>query len=200
MHPCALVVASTCFALSLSGPPSRPAPVDDPPRVPPSLSPAATEPRATPLAVGDLAPDVTWDGPAGRVQRLRDLRAQGHVLLLFHPDEATLTALEGERDRLLDLRVVPAAVLDRGNGALEPLARRLALHFTLIPDPRHVLATQFDALDPVSGRGVPCWFVLDRWGHVRALGHGDVPAGLARVASSALQLPLPDASQPARAR
>ena len=62
---------------------------------------------------GDAAPDVTWEGPASRPQRLRDLRAQGHVLLVFSPTEAQLQALERDRDRLLDLRVVPAAVLDR---------------------------------------------------------------------------------------
>lgn len=199
MHLPVLAVSTACLVLAVSGTPVR-LPADDPARVPASLAPAATEPPAAVPTIGDLAPDFAWDGPEGRPVRLRDLRAQGHVLLLFSPDEPRLLALERDRDRLLDLRIVPAVVMDRGPGALATLARRLGLHYTLVPDPRRVVASQFDAVDARTGSAVPCWYVLDRWGHVRAFGHGAMPGeGYVRLAASALQLPSPDATLPTTA-
>lgn len=195
----ALTLVTSCLVL-VAAIPVRP-PADDPSRPATNLSQVAVEPPTAVVGVGDLAPDVAWDGPAGRPQRLRDLRAQGHVLLLFFPDESHLVALERERDRLIDLRVVPAAVVQRGSSAAAALARRLSLHYTLVPDPRLVVAGQFNAVDRSAGRGVPCWFVLDRWGNVRSLGRGSVPGdGFARLASNALLLPGPDAALPARLR
>lgn len=62
------------------------------------------------------------------------------MLLVFSPTEAQLQALERDRDRLLGLRVLPAAVLDRSTPAVGRLARRLGLHLTMIPDPKTVIA------------------------------------------------------------
>jgi hypothetical protein len=51
------------------------------------------------------------------------------------------------------------------------LARRLGLHYLVVPDPRNVVAAQFNVLDPATRRAAPAW--LD--GH-----HGDRDAGVRR--------------------
>ncbi len=195
------VVAAACCVLAAATPLIRgPATAVDP-HSRPSLSPASTEPAATVVLPGDVAPDVSWEAIGSRTLRLRDLRAHGHVLLLFSPTEAQLRALERDRDRLLSLRVVPAAVLDRSAAGAASLARRLALQFTVIPDPEGVIADQFNALDPATRRMAPAWFVVDHTGKVRALDRTRVPdGGFVPLASAALALPAPDAALPGSTR
>ncbi len=201
MRLTSLLLAAACLMLISAAPAVRVSHPVDPTRVPGSLEPTGTEPPATMVTAGDPAPDVVWEGPDSRRQRLRDLRAQGCVLLVFDPDEAQMKALEGDRQRLLDLNVIPAAVLDRGPATVRTLARRLALGFTLIPDPQLAIASQFNAVDPATSRIEPAWFVLDRTGKVRALGRGSVPeGGYARLAAAALALPPPDAARPGGAK
>ena len=153
------------------------------------------------VASGDPAPDVSWDGAEGQTQRLRDLRAQGHVLLVFSPTDAQLLALERERGRLLDARVLPVAVLDRGSASAARLARRLGLGFLVVPDPRSVLAAQFNVLDPATRRATPAWFVVDRAGRVRGLDRRGLPGGgYLPVVTTALALAGPDAIMPGSTR
>jgi peroxiredoxin len=196
-----LTLAAGCLVLAVSTPLIRPPADLDAPRVPPALRPVGSEPPATLVITGDPAPDVTWEGPGSRPQRLRDLRAQGHVLLVFFPNEAQMVALERDRDHLLDLRVVTAVVLDRSAAAAARIARRLDLRYTIVPDPRGVIAAQFNALDPATLRGQPCWFIVDRWGRVRGLDRRGIPeAGYPRLASNALVLPAPGVALPGSTR
>jgi peroxiredoxin len=110
-------------------------------------------------------------------------------------------ALERDRDELLDLRVVPAAVLDRSAAGTARLARRLDLHFTLIPDSRNIIAQQFSALDPATRRARPAWFVVDRSGRVRGFDRTGVPeGGYPRLVSSTLALAAPGATLPGSTR
>lgn len=194
-------VAATCFVLAAATPLVHVPGTLDPARTPTTLAPVPSEPAVTIVAAGDPAPDVSWDVPGGRPQRLRDLRAQGHVLLVFSPTEAQLRALEQERDDLLDVRVVPVAVLDRGSARAADLARRLGLHYVVVPDPRNIVAAQFNVLDPATRHASPAWFVVDRSGRVRGLDRRGVPdGGYLSLATRALALASRDAILPGSTR
>jgi peroxiredoxin len=194
------VIVSTVLALaatvSLAGarPASPPSQLAAHPEV---LDPVGATADYAIVAVGAQAPDFSFEAQ-GRSLRLRDLRANGHVLLVFSPDDVRLTALERERVRLLAIGVVPVAVLDQRAGACAATARRLALGYSVIPDPRRVIGAQFNALDPSSRADAPAWFVLDRSGRVRALAHLSWPEQpWTEITARALGLPGPDAAAPA---
>lgn len=195
------VVVAACCVLVAATPLVRVPAIPDEARPRPTLIPSGVEPPATLLMPGDMAPDVSWEGPGSRPQRLRDLRTHGHVLLVFSPTEVQLQALERDRDRLLGLQVLPAAVLDRSTPAVGRLAHRLGLRFTMIPDPKTVIAGQFNTLDPATHRTAPAWFVVDRWGRVRALDRSGLPDhGYTRLVSAALDLPASDVVLPGSTR
>jgi peroxiredoxin len=195
------VVAATCFILAAATPMVHLPVRLDPAGQTPSFSPSPSEPIPTLVTIGDPAPDVSWEGPGSRPQRLRDLRAQGHVLLVFSPTEAQLRTLEGERDHLLDLRVLPVAVLDRSAATSAALARRLGLDYIVVADPRGIVAAQFGALDPATQRTSPAWFVVDRTGRVRGLDRRSVPdGGYDRLATRALALAGPGVILPGSTR
>ncbi|HVP14816.1 MAG TPA: redoxin domain-containing protein [Terriglobales bacterium] len=196
------VVFAACCVLVAAAPMIRiPATTADDPRGGIPIVPTGMGPPATILERGDVAPDVSWEAPGDRPQRLSDLRAHGQVLLVFCPTDAQLQALERDRDRLLGLRVIPAAVLDRNPSAVANLGRRLGLHYTLIPDAKSAIAEQFNVLDPASNRMARAWFVIGRSGRVRALDRTSLPeAGYARLVSAALDLPAPGAPLPSSAR
>jgi peroxiredoxin len=194
-------VAATCFVLAAATPLVHVPGSLDPARTPTTLSAVPSELPVAIVSAGDPAPDVSWDVPGARPQRLRDLRAHGHVLLVFAPTESQLLALERERDGLLDVRVVPVAVLDRGAAGAADLARRLGLHFVVVPDPWSIVAAQFNVLDPATRRAAPAWFVVDRSGRVRGLDRRGVPdGGYLSIATRTLALASRDAILPGSTR
>ncbi len=191
--PAALVLALVAPRPASAAPHGK-APSDTP--VPASFGFTGTEPGPAMVDRGDDAPDVSWESPGGWT-RLRDLRAQGAVLLVFGADERELLRLERERPRLLQMGVVPAAVLDRRSGACNAIARRLQLGYPLMPDPQRVIAAQYNTLDAVTRRALPAWFVVDRHGAVRGLSRAGIPGdGWAPVAAEALNLPAPGVPMP----
>lgn len=158
------------------------------------------EPAPALVEAGDDAPDVSWESPQGW-RRLRDLRAQGTVLIVLGADEQALAQLERERTELQRMGVIPAAVVERRAGACQSLARRLDLGFSVLPDPQRVIGSQFNALDPRTRTLVPSWFVVDRAGRVRGLGRGALPRETwTAIAADALHLPLPNVPLPASTR
>lgn len=147
---------------------------------------------------GSSAPDFAYETLAGVGARLRDLRAQGHVLLVFGADESELLRLAQECDRLTRLGVVPVAVLDWRVGACRDAVRRLALTFPVVPDPQRAIGAQYNALDPKTRHDARAWFVVDRGGRVRGLDRFEYPGeSWTNVAASALGLPLEDVPVPA---
>jgi len=162
-----------------------------------NLARDASEPPITPVVPGSIAPDFSYQTPDDEWHRLRDLIAQGPVLMLIGPRDANLTALEKDRERLLDLGVIPVAVIDGPARMARASAVRLELHYTLVADPQAVIAGQFNALAPRSGQPQPCWFVIDRQRRVRALDRTGLPAkGYVQIAREALALPAEGVSLP----
>jgi peroxiredoxin len=126
------------------------------------------------VVTGETAPDFSYLVD-GRWHRLRDLRSQGHVLLVVGAGEAQLRSLEAQREDLVRLGVVPVAVLDQRSGRCRATSERLGLRFTVISDPTRVIAAQLNALDERTRQAAPAWFVVDRRGTVRALAHARWP-------------------------
>jgi peroxiredoxin len=120
-----------------------------------TLNIATQEPPQTEVAIGASAPDFSYQGADGQWRHLHDLLGQGVVLLVFGADERNLAALERERDALLDLGVIPVAVLDRKSSQTRAVARRLGLGYPVLPDPRRVIGQQFNTIDPARTATVP---------------------------------------------
>lgn len=180
----------TASSRPLPGPQSAPAPA-------PTVSARAQEPPVTPVMLGDVAPDFSYQSYDGRWRKLTGLLAQGPVLLVFGAAPEQLRGLQSEREALLDRGVMPVAVLDEKPGRTWGLVRDLGLTYTVLSDPRRVIAGQFNALRTNANGSVPAWFVIDRRGVVRDLGRGRFPEpGFAAVASRALGLPAPGEGLP----
>lgn len=167
----------------------------------PTLSPRAAEPPSSPLMVGDAAPDFVWQSGDRRMVSVKDLLVHGSLLLVFAPDDATLRAIQQDREGLLDLGVVPVAVVQSRGSAAAGKARRMGLSYILVPDTRRVIAGQYGAVDENRQSMIPAWFVVDRRGQVRALGRGSIPSsGFPRLAATVLAIPTGDVPVPARTR
>lgn len=163
------------------------------------LQSGGPEPPTSEVRVGDVAPDFSFEGFDGRWRNLHDLRVQGPVLLVIAPDSDPLLSLERERASLVGRGIVPVAVVDAPPRAVASWTRKLNLHYTVIPDPRRVIAEQFNALQSRTHAAVPAWFVIDRSGRVRALERGGFPDdGFLPVAAEALGLPTPGVALPTR--
>jgi peroxiredoxin len=166
-----------------------------------NFRPLPPEPPSASVDFGDRAPDFAFQGEDNRWRRLHELLSQGPVLLVFAADNATLTALEHERDAILKLGALPVAVLDMRNSVAWATARRLGLRYLVIPDSRRVIAAQFNALDAGGERVAPTWFVVGRNGMVRAVKRGPLPRqGYPGRVAAALGLPDPGAGVPIEKR
>jgi peroxiredoxin len=144
------------------------------------------------VMVGDAAPDFSYKSFDGVWRKLADLRASGPVLLVLGPDTDELKSLQAERDRLLDLGVIPVAICDVAPHTAYSIVRDLHLGFSLLADPQHIIAEQFNATDGHTLATAPAWFVVDQSGDVRAMGHGAFPpGGYTALASHALGMPIP---------
>jgi peroxiredoxin len=161
-----------------------------------ALQPGKPEPPTTEVRVGDMAPDFSYQSHDGKWRRLHELRVHGPILLVFAPDEQQLKAIERERTRFLDLGVVPVAVLDLSPRATWNLVQRLGLRYSVLADPRSVIAEQFNAVNWRTHATEPAWFVLDGEGRVRALEHDALPGEPVAVVAEALGKPKPGAAMP----
>lgn len=169
-----------------------------PPRSGAALHSVPVETPAAEVCVGDVAPDFSYQGPDARWRRLRDLVSQGPVLLVFGANEGVLRIIDGERDALMDLGIIPVAVSGTRLGVTRTLVNRLGLRYTVLADPRGVIASQFNSVDAPTGRQLPSWFVVDARCRVRGLGRQALPLrGYTELASVALGLPPRTAVRPA---
>lgn len=177
---------------------ARPSGFSLPPHEGSSLLARPLEPPAAEVRLGDPAPNFSYQGVDGRWRHLRDLLVQGPVLLVFGADPLTMRVIEHERERLLDLGVVPVAVTDARSRAARALVNRWDLRFTVLADAQGAIASQFNAVDPITGRQLPSWFVVDTKRRVRGLGRRGLPLrGYPTLAANALGLPAYGAARPA---
>jgi len=147
---------------------------------------------------GSTAPNFAYTTLAGGTARLRDLREQGHVLLVFGGSEEDLRDLAQESSDLTRLGVVPVAVLDWSVGACRDVVKRLGLTYPVVPDAQRAIGAQYNALDPDTRHDARAWFVVDHSGRVRGLDRFEFPvASWSNVAATALGLPMDDAPVPA---
>jgi peroxiredoxin len=200
-----MVTASSLLlavALALGNDPSVAAGNGAPPPRPAARPPGIPVPTPpTIVIVGDPAPNFSYKSYDGEWRKLANLRASGPVLLVLGPDTDELKALQAERDQLLDLGVIPVAICDVAPHTAFAMVRELHLGFSVLADPQHIIAEQFNATDGHSLATAPAWFVVDQAGDVRAVGHGAFPPdGYAVLASRALGIPLPDEVRPASKR
>ena len=158
---------------------------------------SVTEISYPPVQVGDPAPDFTWVGPDNQSHALHEALLQANVLLVFAPDDAALQKLESERDDLAQIAVVPIAVLDARGKTAANRARRLGVHFLVVPDATHLIGSQFSQLEASSGRLLPGWYAVDRKRVVRGAGSEVAGPSWTRIAASALAIPAPDVPLPA---
>lgn len=163
-----------------------------------SLQINTPEPPPTEVRVGDLAPDFSFQGADGKWRKLRDLLWQGRVVLIFGARERELRALERERERLADLGVLPVTVLDMKSKTASALVQRLDLGYTVLSDPRRVIAAQFNLIENVTQTTAPAWFAIDQTRRVRGLNRGTLPlSDWPELVSRAFGLPLREATVPA---
>ena len=195
-----LLIAVTMMLAAPGDPGERTSQLSD--GLPPSadvtlLARRALETPATEVRLGDAAPNFSYQGSDRRWRRLTDILAQGPVLLAFGADELTLRVIEHDRERLTDLGVIPVAVIEARAGVARAMVTRLRLEFTVLADAQGTIASQFNAVDPTTGRQLPTWFVLDRKRRVRGLGRRGLPLrGYTALAANALGLPLAGATLP----
>lgn len=134
-------------------------------------SPAADSAPAIP-AVGDSAPDFTYQSRDYLWQRLHNMLEQGSVLLVFGASDEQLRSLEHEQEDLARSGVIPVAVVRQREGEVWRIVRRDGLTYSLLADPHAAIAEQYGALDLATKGSRSLWFVIDRTGRVRGAGEG----------------------------
>ena len=155
-----------------------------------SVSHDSSAPRqASPSpAVGELAPDFSYQSHDYLWQNLHNILEQGSVVLVFGASEEQLRGIERDREALLAQHVVPVAVVDRRDVEAWTLVRKLNLGYSLLADPRRALGEQYGVLDSATHRSQAAWFVIDPQGHVRGSGVGTLPSSAwDELAAAALQ-------------
>jgi peroxiredoxin len=140
-------------------------------------APSAPPAGAHVPASGEPAPDFTYQSRDYLWQNLHNMLEQGSVLLVFGASDELLRGLEGERERLVHAGVLPVAVIQRRDDAVWNVVRRNGLTYSLLADPRAVIAEQYGVVDPATHAARTTWFVVDRSCHVRASGEGAPRAG-----------------------
>lgn len=136
-----------------------------------NANPASPGVLATP-AVGDVAPDFTYQSHEYLWQNLHNMLEQGHVLLVFGATEADLRSLEADRDRLIRQGVLPVAVIEQREGDVWKLLRKSNVSYSLLSDPHGAIAEQYGVYQPEVRGAHSAWFLVDQSGRVREVGTG----------------------------
>jgi peroxiredoxin len=139
----------------------------------PASAPATHDAPAA-LAVGDPAPDFSYQSRDYLWQSLHNMLEHGSVLLVFGATDEQLRSLERDQAELVGGGVIPVAVVAQREGEVWRTVRRDGLTYSLLADPHAVITEQFGAFDPATKQPRPRWFVIDPTGRVR--GAGEAPS------------------------
>ena len=123
-------------------------------------------------AVGDRAPDFTYQSREYLWQNLHNMLEQGSVLLVFGATDEELRSLERDQEDLIGHGAMPVAVVTQRESDVWHTVQRDGLTYSLLADPHAAISEQYGALDHVTRKPRSVWFVIDRTGHVRASGEG----------------------------
>lgn len=187
--------------LAVASPSPSTSPADSHVATPNTPATAPTPDSPGLLAIGEPAPNFEYQSHDYLWQRFHNMLEQGAVVLVFAPDDAALRSLEHDRDAMLARGVLPVAVVERRDGDVWKIVRRLDLTYSLLADPRGTIASQFGAWDERARRPLAAWYVIAPDGRVRASGAGALPHdGIASTAFAALGLPSAAAARPASTR
>ena len=157
--------------------------------------PAESPNPTTPPPVGEPAPDFDYQSYDYHWVRFHHMLARAAVVLVFEPDDSTLSALETQRELLAARNVAPVAVLARREDAVRRAVADLGLGFSLLSDPRGVIARDFGAWDSVSERAAPAWCVVGSDGRIRAQGRGALRVSV--LVAATLEAPRTTTAPPA---
>ena len=133
---------------------------------------------ASPLSVGDVAPDFTLQGTTGALS-LSDRLGRGAVLLVFYPGDDTPVCtrqLCDYRDHLgefAELGVEVLAINPQGLESHEAFAKKHGLPFPLLSDPERRVCKAYGAVG-LLGMTKRALVLIDRSGRVRWQ-HVDLP-------------------------
>jgi peroxiredoxin len=123
-------------------------------------------------AVGDRAPDFTYQTREYLWQNLHNMLEQGSVLLVFGATDDELLTLERDQEDLVGHGAMPVAVVTQRESEVWRTVRREGLTYSLLADPHAAISEQYGALDHATHKPRPLWLVIDRTGRVRATGEG----------------------------
>lgn len=150
-----------------------------------TVAPVAGTPAG--LQPGDPAPDFGYRSVDDMWLNLHNILEQGDVVLVFGAGERELLELDRSRAALVRSGVLPVAVVERRDGDVRAMVRRLDLGYSLLSDPQASIGDEFGVRDPASRHAVPSWFVIDRTGRIRQSGRDpDAIADWSRIATAAL--------------
>ena len=133
---------------------------------------------ASPLSVGDVAPDFTLQGTTGALS-LSDRLGRGAVLLVFYPGDDTPVCtrqLCDYRDHLgefAELGVEVLAINPQSLESHEAFAKKHGLPFPLLSDPERRVCKAYGAVG-LLGMTKRALVLIDRSGRVRWQ-HVDLP-------------------------
>ena len=160
-----------------------------------TASSSAQESDSPLLSVGTKAPDFQYQSYDALWQHLHNVLEHGDVLLVFGASDVDLRTLERERETLVQVGVLPLAVVEHNDRDVWASVRRLGLTYSLLADPKGAIGSQYGVFDASIGRSRSAWFVIDRKGKVRQNG-GEMPTtGWAPMAATALGRALEGSTQ-----
>lgn len=146
--------------------------------------------------VGGPAPDFDYQSYDYRWMKFHNMLQRDAIVMVFSPDDATLSGLEAQRETLAAHGLAPVAVFTHRDDDVWRIATQLKLSYSLLADPHGTIAEGF-GLGNGSGELAPtAWFVIGGDGKIRACGRGTLRANALAAAALEAMGVTPQAAEP----